>query len=64
MSNNEIIEAPEFTGFVLCVLDGNGRERLINVSQEEYLRHRQLLPCAPRGAEAKVLCRFSIFGDD
>jgi hypothetical protein len=60
----EIEEAPEFTGFVLVVPGPDGRERLINVSQSEYLRHRQLLPCVSRKAQAKVIHRFSIFGAD
>ena len=60
----EIEEAPEFTGFVLCVPGPDGRERLINVTEQEYLRHRELLPCVSRKAQVRVIHRFSIFGDD
>jgi hypothetical protein len=57
----EIEEAECFTGFVLCVPGPDGRERLINVTEQEYLRHRQLLPCTPRAAETKVIFKKDIF---
>lgn len=57
----EIEEAKTFTGFVLCVPGPDGRERLINVTEQEYLRHRQLLPCTPRAAQVRVINKWDIF---
>ena len=57
----EIEEAETFTGFVLCVPGPDGRERLINVTEQEYLKHRQLLPCTPRRNETKVIHEWDPF---
>ena len=57
----EIEEAPEFTGFVLCVPGPDGATKMINVTEQEYLRHRQLLPCVSRRAETKVISKWDIF---
>jgi hypothetical protein len=59
--SDEIEQSPTFTGYVLAISDGKGGVRLVNVSQEEYLRHRQLLPCTPRSAETKVISRWDVF---
>ena len=55
-----IEESEVFTGFVLVVPGPDGRERLINVSMAEYLRHRQLLPCTPRAPQTKVIHKWDI----
>ena len=57
----EIVEAPEFTGFILVVPGPDGRERMINVTEQEYLRHRQLLPCTPRAKQVRLISKWDIF---
>jgi hypothetical protein len=57
----DIEEAPEFTGYVLAVPGPDGQTRLINVTQEEYLRHRELLPCAPKAAQVRVINKWPVF---
>jgi hypothetical protein len=37
------------------------REQLINVSKDEYLRHRQLLPWVSRAATPHVIHKWDIF---
>ena len=57
----EIEEAECFTGFVLVVPGPDGRERLVNVSEAEYRRHRELLPCTPRARQTVVISSWDPF---
>lgn len=57
-----IEEAPEFTGYVLAIPGGpDGQTWFVNVSQAEYLKHRDLLPCEPRAAQVRVIASWDIF---
>jgi hypothetical protein len=56
-----IEEAEGFTGFVLVVPGPDGRPRHINVSKDEYIRHRRLLPCVSRAETPHLVHKWEIF---
>jgi hypothetical protein len=61
MAGNEIVEAESYTGFLLSVPGPDGRERLVNVTEQEWRKHRHLGACTPRRAETRVISKWDIF---
>jgi hypothetical protein len=61
MSDELIEQAPHYTGFVLAVRQADGQTKLLNVSEQEWRKHRQLGACDPRAAETRVISRWDIF---
>lgn len=58
---DEIEQSPTYTGFVLAVRQPDGQTKMLNVTEQEWRKHRELGACTPRAAEARVIASWDIF---